>query len=596
MRKYIYGLLLGILIAAQIIFTAYVFSHWKTGLHCDEVWSYGFANSYYHPFLSFQNGAHLLSFVDEDVINWEEWFPGEEMWKYLTVQEGERFAYGSVYYNNIYDMHPPLYYMLLHTLCSFFPERFSLWYGESLNFLFLALTQIFLFLTVRKVTGKEITALATCLFYGGSRGALLTFTFIRQYSLALVFCMMFVYFSACFYDELSAKEHFSGKHVVLAAAAAGLSFLTHYYGILFAGIFTASLCLCLLIKRKFKAMLSYGFSMLIALGAAIGVYPAMIEHFMSDWSPKMTSYSSPTQFRMLLNYLFRYDYGFGINYFPNAFWDITLPLVAAGIVVIMVVLFLFRKEPWFPGMLQRGKDGGRLFLQWLKRANYIPLIVAMSGIGIFVFVARGVEVLTMGHYVVRYICIAIPFLAMTAVILAEVILKKLPLVRKMSTVSLLVIICAVLVKVNLTAGYPYIHPQVAGEMDIVGETAGKNVLVVDQTTNWFVTDIVWFAPYLYRAEGVYFTAADSITETNFELGIDAGKVDYVIAETEAFRLSEQEKRMLEARGGVMFEPEDANPHLFACTDRIKEVVGNRPYSIRTILFGQKGTYLILELE
>ena len=84
----------------------------KTGENADEVRSYGLANSYYQPYI----------FMDDDLktINFGKWMDGQVLRNYITVQEGERFSYDSVISNMKKDMHPSLYFMVLHTICSFF--------------------------------------------------------------------------------------------------------------------------------------------------------------------------------------------------------------------------------------------------------------------------------------------------------------------------------------------------------------------------------------------------------------------------------------------------------------------------------------------
>ena len=51
----------------------------------------------------------------------------------------DRFDYAQVYENQIIDAsHPPLYYALVHTVCSFFPGVFSKWLAYSINVLAMA--------------------------------------------------------------------------------------------------------------------------------------------------------------------------------------------------------------------------------------------------------------------------------------------------------------------------------------------------------------------------------------------------------------------------------------------------------------------------
>ena len=56
------------------------------------------------------------------------WNSPEDFNEYLAVSPDDRFDYAQVYENQIIDAsHPPLYYALVHTVCSFFPGVFSKW-------------------------------------------------------------------------------------------------------------------------------------------------------------------------------------------------------------------------------------------------------------------------------------------------------------------------------------------------------------------------------------------------------------------------------------------------------------------------------------
>ncbi|NLM16869.1 MAG: hypothetical protein GX221_04060 [Candidatus Riflebacteria bacterium] len=106
----------------------------------DEILSYGLSNStkslflYPHPWKRNQKST-----------NFNDWIPGRTIEEYVTVQENERFSYKNTWQNQEQDTHPPLYYLILHTICSFFPETFSKWQGFSINILCFVLTQILLF-------------------------------------------------------------------------------------------------------------------------------------------------------------------------------------------------------------------------------------------------------------------------------------------------------------------------------------------------------------------------------------------------------------------------------------------------------------------
>ena len=93
----------------------------KNGFFMDEISTYELSNSFYDPFNCW----------DADYYN--QWKSPDYYISYLETHEGTQFRYDSVYYNQSLDVHPPLYYYLLHTVCSFFPDKFTKWFGIGLN-------------------------------------------------------------------------------------------------------------------------------------------------------------------------------------------------------------------------------------------------------------------------------------------------------------------------------------------------------------------------------------------------------------------------------------------------------------------------------
>ena len=73
----------GVILLLQIVCMIY-FGNAKQGYFVDELWSYGLANSYYHP--------HVYS---DDALE-ERWVSGEYFRDYLEVLPEQRFRYGSV--------------------------------------------------------------------------------------------------------------------------------------------------------------------------------------------------------------------------------------------------------------------------------------------------------------------------------------------------------------------------------------------------------------------------------------------------------------------------------------------------------------------
>ena len=160
------AVLLALIMAVQLVYTVGVFNSKKT-FHTDEMWSYGLANSDGRPFLFMQPRIALSHHQGQRMYNFDEWVDGSYYKDYLVVKENERFRYDTVIYNQTLDMHPPLYYSILHTICSFFPEQFSWYFGLSINLVSLCITQIFLYLLaygMRGVCGEQKRAVCVYIY------------------------------------------------------------------------------------------------------------------------------------------------------------------------------------------------------------------------------------------------------------------------------------------------------------------------------------------------------------------------------------------------------------------------------------------------
>ncbi|MDO4945888.1 MAG: hypothetical protein Q4E74_11900, partial [Ruminococcus sp.] len=272
--------ILALIIIVQIIYTTFTFVYKKEGYHSDEVWSYGLANSYYKPFIHMKSGiANSIvtheAYTEEAYDNNNKWISGKVFKDYLTVQQDERFSYGSVIYNQTLDNHPPLYYCLIHTISSLFPDRFSFIYGYILNCIFLIVTQIFLYkLCLLVLKNKNIyIPLVVCGLYAFGIGSVSTFIFIRIYAMLAMLITMHMYFQLKYieYPDKSLKKLLPP---VLITAFVG--FMTEYLFIAAAGICTACICLIMLFRKQIKKMFIWGLSMLATLIVFFTLYSSAL--------------------------------------------------------------------------------------------------------------------------------------------------------------------------------------------------------------------------------------------------------------------------------------------------------------------------------
>lgn len=535
-------LFLFLMIVFQLLWTGYIFVERKDGCHSDEIWSYGLANSYYQPFVYQRPGVHIDDITPEVVINADTWITGETFRNYITVQEGQRFAYGSVYSNQTLDHHPPLFYMLLHTVCSFFPNQFSFWFGFSLNCVFLILTSIFLFGIGRELTHSDWAALLIPLFYGGTVGASDTFIFVRQYSLLTALCVMFAYFNVKLLSDFNLK-----KRLVPVLLAAMGAFLTHYYGIVFVGTFTACMCIYMLIKGKIKKMFAYGFSMLGTLGLYFAVYPASLKQMlgrdklMDDNRP----FSFYTQLKIFLS---------GIT---DKLFNFEIPVLATGGILRIVVIgavallaiggplaFLFRNETWFHRFLKWSLQKIKDFGNWLKRANYLPVFGLAASFAVLLVVNSITDISDMGYYAQRYLFVTYPFCCLAAVLAVYTILSRIPKLKKVcgGITAAAAVVCIVVQNVMQPDSVFYFKNYPDGTAEDYSELLkGKNcVCIIDDSSIWHMT---YYSEYLYQADNVFIMTLNNLDEDIGRIKERGIPIDYVF--TWAIDISEETNALLD---------------------------------------------------
>ncbi len=169
----------------------------KDHFNGDEMFSYSLSNGYYTPFLRWNSDW------------WNTWHPISYLTDQLTINESEGFQYGSVVYNQSNDVHPPFFYMVLHTICSFFPGIFSKWIGLGLNIVLYMLSVILVYWIACVITNNDFyCSLITCLLYAVCAGTITNAIYIRMYMLCTVIVLtdLFMHFTL---------KRFNLKHLIL---------------------------------------------------------------------------------------------------------------------------------------------------------------------------------------------------------------------------------------------------------------------------------------------------------------------------------------------------------------------------------------------
>ena len=200
----------------------------KRNLFRDEVYSYTLANNIDSIFVDFEEGQVYTSpeqlFLDSIAVNNVE----------------EQFNFKNVWKNQKNDVHPPLYYLILHIVCSLNTGRFSIWYAASINICFAIMTLYVL----RKLIGRFVNDDAVVNFgsilFIISTGVLQNVTLFRMYTMAMFWITLIAYLFVWAFEE-----KFSWKLWLSLGITAVASALTHYYCIIY-------LCATCLVQRFFN--------------------------------------------------------------------------------------------------------------------------------------------------------------------------------------------------------------------------------------------------------------------------------------------------------------------------------------------------------
>lgn len=258
-----YALFLGILML-QVVTLLY-FGSKKEGFHEDE----------YYSFYSTNRTAGLF---EPD----REWVESESFFKEFVVLEGEGFNYGLVATVQSWDVHPPLFYFILHTACSFFPGVFSKWLGIGINMIAFIINAVLLCRLSYMAAGKNrLLALAVTAIYGFSAAAVSGVMFIRMYEWLTVFVLL----CACLHVRaLIEEKNGFGNFLLPLAAVTYLGFLTQYYYIIFLFFMACGYCFFLLVReKKLLGCIKYGMSCAAALLLAVFSYRASVSHIFKGY-------------------------------------------------------------------------------------------------------------------------------------------------------------------------------------------------------------------------------------------------------------------------------------------------------------------------
>lgn len=242
----------------------------KSGYHLDEMYTYTLAN---------YEGGFVTD--TEEVI--EGWKSGEFYKEALSVENEESFNYRIPYNNQKEDVHPPLYYFVIHTFSSLATGQYSKWIGIIPNIIFNCLSTLVLFWISRKMCKNTTVALICTVSWALSNGGIESGVFTRMYAMLTFFVISLVGLHIKVYDDLEAIDDISVPAMIMLMICTVAGVLTQYYYMIFCFFLCGAFCVYLVSKKKWKVLCKYIATEFGALIISIICFPTMLVHIFSGY-------------------------------------------------------------------------------------------------------------------------------------------------------------------------------------------------------------------------------------------------------------------------------------------------------------------------
>ncbi len=297
----------------------------KKGYHMDELLSFELANAEFNPWIvPTQPQGRLAKYVEnelrgdtleetlsnlmdtvKDVLQnkgnsrlltyradvYEEpvWIDRQSFIDYITVDDRDAFNYLSVYFNVKDDNHPPLHFMLLHTVSSIFRGKLTPIMGCGINLVCVLGMMMLLMRLARQLLeilghgdwGRAV-GLWTAGLYGLSAGASATTLLIRMYAVLSFLCvaLLVVHLQKLYCAKLGGKGFDGGNKLLVLVTVLG--FWTQYFFLFYCLVLAAVTAVLLWREKRKSELWHYVRSMMAAAVIGVLVFPFSIADVFSS--------------------------------------------------------------------------------------------------------------------------------------------------------------------------------------------------------------------------------------------------------------------------------------------------------------------------
>lgn len=542
--KKIFFIGIALLLCLQIIVLFYYGSR-KAGYHEDELYSYYSSNK----------TAGLF-------VNDREWTTGESFRNELVVLPGEQFRYGVVKQMQSWDVHPPFYYYLLHTVCSLTPGVFSKWQGISVNLLGFVISFILLayaaYLTAvypismqpdlsdsEKQSYRKrgyVLAGTVCGMWGFGAAVISGVMFIRMYQWLTVFVLLCL----CLHLRALVRKKESWSFYLLLALTIFFGFLTQYYYIIFHFFLGAGFCLYLLKEKKWKSLMAYVGTCAAAFGAALVYYPSALSHIFRGYRGT----EAVGEFANASNTLER------LQFFVGLFDKY---MMGGGLALWLLLICLIAMTNRF--LQKRAKRSGRE--QKRERILTLPVgLLLFTAAGYFFTVAK--TALLLGETSNRYELPVYGVLVLLLVYSLYMVQKEIEQGNAEAAERIAVLLLVLMAALNLTGNKVFfLYPEEAKVQEFVHQNETTPVIVLYNEAS--ETHIWWLLDELSEYKNIYLASISGegqiLTSENFLNENAAESQKYIVYMTDCENQGEELQRLLgtefpegsDASGDISYE-------------------------------------------
>ena len=437
--KYIIVILITVIIMSFFI-------NKKEGFHEDEIFSYGSSSFLYdnvfRPYgVEDATGIFIRNYIlkgniiknlkyyyidntpEKDTIIEQYENEQKPIWKtkddahdYITINSWrEAINYIIPYYNQSKDVHPPLFYLAVHTIQIIFYARFTKYIIFSINLIFMVFSLIKLKQIFEKIN-KEYLSIPAMILYGFSIGAISTVIFQRMYMMLTFFVLSFISINL---DVIKNDFEIDKKTWIKLGVITLLGYLTQYYFCIFAvgviGIIFANICR----KKNKKKIISFVLNYLKIALIGLVLYPFSINHIFFSYRGVGVSEMHKSFIQKLGSYLNLISYSYSVS------------VLIIGLIIIAMIVYLIVKRK-----------------QELELNKYIFLLLLPSFLYIIIITKTAPEV----EYrdTIRYIMCLLPVFAILCVLGLDMFIKN----KKVSQILLSCTFLAVSVY-GITSNEPF---------------------------------------------------------------------------------------------------------------------------------------------